>query len=218
LRYVTAGDPDQAASREILLALERGGADVIEVGVPFSDPIADGRRFSAPPNGRLAAGGNLARTLDLVADVRRTLTAPIVLFTYVNPILRMGAAEFVNRAAAAGVDGVLLLDLPIEESGEMSEALRARDIDQIFLVSPTTTDARLARAARLGGIPVCDFPSGRDRGEGQCRHIGGAAGRAPALGRRRCQSPWDSASVNRSTCARSVTSPMPPSWEAPSCR
>ena len=148
--YVTAGDPDQAASREILLALERGGADVIEVGVPFSDPIADGPAIQRATERALAAGGNLARTLDLVADVRHTLTAPIVLFTYVNPILRMGAAAFVNRAAAAGVDGVLLLDLPIEESGEMSEALRARDIDQIFLVSPTTTDARLARAAALG--------------------------------------------------------------------
>jgi len=150
IAYVTAGDPDLSASRDILLALERGGADLIEVGVPFSDPIADGPAIQRATERALAAGGNLSHTIDLVASVRETLTAPIVLFTYVNPILRMGPAQFVDRAAAAGVDGVLLLDLPIEESAEMGEKLRARDIDQIFLVSPTTTDARLAKAAALG--------------------------------------------------------------------
>jgi len=148
--YVTAGDPDLSASRDILIALERGGADLIEVGVPFSDPIADGPAIQRATERALAAGGDLAHTIELVASVRDTLTAPIILFTYVNPVLRMGPAQFVDRAAAAGVDGVLLLDLPIEESAEMSETLRARDIDQIFLVSPTTTDARLAKAAALG--------------------------------------------------------------------
>ncbi|HEX5070390.1 MAG TPA: tryptophan synthase subunit alpha [Vicinamibacterales bacterium] len=148
--YVTAGDPDHGASRDILMALERAGADVIEVGVPFSDPIADGPAIQRATERALAAGGNLSRTLDLIASVRGTLAAPIVVFTYVNPIFRMGSAEFVERAAAAGVDGVLLLDLPIEESAEMSDALHGRDIDQIFLVSPTTTDERLAKAAALG--------------------------------------------------------------------
>jgi tryptophan synthase alpha chain len=148
--YVTAGDPDHARSRDILRALVRGGADVIEVGVPFSDPIADGPVIQRASERALAAGTTLASTLDLVAEVRGEFSIPIVLFTYVNPVLRMGVGDFVRRAADAGVDGVLLLDLPIEESAEMRDALDTRGIDQIFLVSPTTTDRRLAEAARLG--------------------------------------------------------------------
>jgi tryptophan synthase alpha chain len=148
--YVTAGDPDLARSREILLALGRAGADAIEVGVPFSDPIADGPVIQRATERALAAGSTLSTTLDLVRDVRSRIAAPIVLFTYVNPITRMGTDTFVARAAEAGVDGVLLLDLPIEEASGMRAALDARGIDTIFLVSPTTTDARLAEAARLG--------------------------------------------------------------------
>jgi tryptophan synthase alpha chain len=148
--YVTAGDPDLARSRDVLIALGRAGADVIEVGVPFSDPIADGPAIQRASERALAAGGTLAATLDLVRDVRANVPAPIVLFTYVNPVARMGLEAFVARAADAGVDGVLMLDLPIEEAGDMRRALDARGIDLIFLVSPTTTDARLAEAARLG--------------------------------------------------------------------
>jgi tryptophan synthase alpha chain len=148
--YVTAGDPDLSRSRDILLALGRAGADAIEVGVPFSDPIADGPAIQRASERALAAGGTLASTLDLVADVRAEIAAPIVLFTYVNPVLRMGTDAFVARAADAGVDGVLLLDLPIEEASAMRQALDARGIDVVFLVSPTTSDARLKEAARLG--------------------------------------------------------------------
>jgi tryptophan synthase alpha chain len=148
--YVTAGDPDLDRSRRIVLALADGGADVIEVGVPFSDPIADGPVIQRASERALAAGGTLATTLDLVADVRRQTEVPIVIFTYVNPVLRMGVETFVDRAAAAGVDGVLMLDIPIEESGAMHAALDRRGLDQIFLISPTTTDARLRDAARLG--------------------------------------------------------------------
>ena len=148
--YVTAGDPDLQRSRAIIRALARGGADVIEVGVPFSDPIADGPVIQRASERSLAAGGTLASTLTLVADVRADISIPIVLFTYVNPVLRMGVSEFVRRAAGAGVDGVLLLDLPIEESAAIHDALDAHGIAQIFLVSPTTTDARLREAARLG--------------------------------------------------------------------
>lgn len=148
--YVTAGDPDLSRSRDILLALGRAGADVIEVGVPFSDPIADGPAIQRASERALASGATLATTLALVQDVRARIAAPIVLFTYVNPVLRMGTDEFVARAAEAGVDGVLLLDLPIEEASAMRQALDARGMDVIFLVSPTTTDARLAEAARLG--------------------------------------------------------------------
>lgn len=148
--YVTAGDPDLPRSREILIALARGGADVIEVGVPFSDPIADGPAIQRASERALRAGGNLSATLDLVASVRKDIQAPLVLFTYVNPVLRLGVDDFVNRAGAAGVDGVLLLDLPIEEAEPTRRALDAHGIDQIFLVSPTTTDERLKEAARLG--------------------------------------------------------------------
>ena len=148
--YVTAGDPTAALSTEIVCALDCGGADVIEIGVPFSDPVADGRAIQEASERALRAGGTLSSTLDLVAAVRARVRAPMVLFTYVNPVLRMGVDRFVERAADAGVNGVLLLDLPIEESADMHVALDGRGLDQIFLVSPTTTDARLATAARLG--------------------------------------------------------------------
>jgi tryptophan synthase alpha chain len=148
--YVTAGDPDLARSRDVLLALARGGADVIEVGVPFSDPIADGPAIQRASERALAAGSHLGASLDLVASVRSSIDVPFVLFTYVNPVMRLGVDAFVRRAAEAGVDGVLLLDLPIEEAEPVRRALDAHGIDQIFLVSPTTTDVRLREAARLG--------------------------------------------------------------------
>jgi tryptophan synthase alpha chain len=148
--YVTAGDPSLDASERVLREIAAAGADVLEVGVPFSDPIADGPVIQRAIERALAAGAGLATTLDLIARVRETVEAPIVLFTYVNPVFRMGRDAFIARAKTAGVDGVLLLDLPIEESAEMSAALGAAGIDQIFLISPTTTDARLADAARLG--------------------------------------------------------------------
>jgi tryptophan synthase alpha chain len=148
--YVTAGDPDMQRSAAILQALDRAGADVIEVGVPFSDPIADGPAIQRASERALAAGSDLGASLDLVGDLRDAVPVPLVLFTYVNPVLRMGVDEFVRRAAGAGVDGVLLLDLPIEESAAMQQALDRQGIDQVFLVSPTTTDARLREAARLG--------------------------------------------------------------------
>jgi tryptophan synthase alpha chain len=148
--YVTAGDPDPARSLDVVRAVVRGGADVVELGVPFSDPIADGPAIQRATERALASGGSLARTLDLVTQLREESGVPIVLFTYVNPVVRMGADTFAERAASAGVDGVLLLDLPIEEAGEMRDRLASRGIDQIFLLSPTTTDARLAAASRLG--------------------------------------------------------------------
>jgi tryptophan synthase alpha chain len=148
--YVTAGDPDLAQSAAVMEALERGGADLIEVGVPFSDPIADGPSIQRATERALAAGADLNRSLDLIAGVRTRLSAPVVVFTYVNPVLRMGLGRFVDRAAQAGVDGVLLLDLPIEESGAVQAATSARGLDQIFLVSPTTTAGRLADAAARG--------------------------------------------------------------------
>ena len=148
--YVTAGDPDIATSAEILVALGRAGADVIEVGIPFSDPLADGPVIQRAAERALAGGMNLRRALDLVRDVRASVEAPLVLFTYANPVVRMEPRTFASAAADAGVDGVLILDYPIEESAPLREPLVAAGIDPIFLISPTTTDARIRSAAQLG--------------------------------------------------------------------
>jgi tryptophan synthase alpha chain len=148
--YVTAGDPDLETSGRVLAALARGGADVIEVGVPFSDPVADGPAIQRASERALAAGGHLGASLDLVRSLRASVDTPVVVFSYVNPVLRLGLDRFADEAREAGVDGVLLLDLPIEEAGLVRGALDARGLDQIFLVSPTTSDARLREAGRLG--------------------------------------------------------------------
>jgi tryptophan synthase alpha chain len=148
--YVTAGDPDLSRSADILCGLDRAGADVLEVGIPFSEPLADGPVIQRATERALAAGATASGVLDLVKHVREGVKAPIVLFTYANPVLRMGIDTFGDRAREAGVDGVLVLDLPIEEAGGFRDAMAARDIDMIFLLSPTTTDVRLKDAARLG--------------------------------------------------------------------
>jgi tryptophan synthase alpha chain len=148
--YTTAGDPDLQKSGEILEALARAGADVLEVGVPFSDPLADGPVIQRAVERALAAGGSLRATLNLIESVRPRVSTPIVLFSYANPIVRMGLDAFAERAAAVGVDGVLALDLPVEEAGEFRDALSRVDIDTIFLLSPTTIDARIRKAAELG--------------------------------------------------------------------
>jgi tryptophan synthase alpha chain len=148
--YTTAGDPDLPRSAEILQALDRAGADVIEVGVPFSDPLADGPVIQRATERALAAGGSLRASLAMITGIRSRVAAPIVLFSYANPLLRMGIGAFASHAAAAGVDGVLALDLPIEEAGEFRETLAAAGLDTIFLLSPTTTDERIRKAAELG--------------------------------------------------------------------
>jgi tryptophan synthase alpha chain len=148
--YVTAGDPDLERSREILVRLAHAGADILEVGVPFSDPLADGPVIQRATERAIAAGSTLVKVLGMVSDVRSLVNAPIVLFTYANPILRMGLGEFVSRAKQAGVDGVLTLDVPPEESAEFRGALSHARIDTIFLLSPTTTPERIRRAAALG--------------------------------------------------------------------
>jgi tryptophan synthase alpha chain len=148
--YVTAGDPDLDRSAAVLEALGRAGADVLEVGVPFSDPLADGPVIQRAAERALAAGATMAAALDLIARVRSRLETPIVVFTYANPLLRMGVEPFAARAAAAGADAVLILDLPIEEAGPVRRVLDAAGLDLIFLVSPTTTDERLRSAAEQG--------------------------------------------------------------------
>src|SRR5437667_6601212 len=166
--YTTAGDPDLARSADILRALDRVGADVLEVGVPFSDPLADGPVIQRATERALAAGGCLRASLAMVEAIRPHVSAPIVIFSYANPLLRMGVAEFARRAAGVGVDGVLALDLPIEEADAFRETLSASDLDTIFLLSPTTTDARIGKAAKLGrgflyGISRLGVTGARDR-------------------------------------------------------
>ena len=148
--YVTAGDPDRHTSEDILVGLAEGGADVIEVGVPFSDPLADGPVIQRASERALASRTTLRSTLATIAQNRDRITAPIVLFTYVNPIVRMGEDAFVAAAAAAGVDGVLVLDLPVEEAGAFRDRLVNAGLDPIFLLSPTTTDERIRASAAMG--------------------------------------------------------------------
>src|SRR5437879_9862307 len=121
--YTTAGDPDLPRSAEILRALERAGADVLEIGVPFSDPLADGPVIQRAAERALAAGSNLRATLALIRDIRRDIASPIVVFSYANPIMRLGVETFAKQASAAGVDGGLALDLPIEEGGRIPGTL-----------------------------------------------------------------------------------------------
>ena len=148
--YTTAGDPDLPRSAEVLKALDRAGADILEVGIPFSDPLADGPVIQRASERALAAGGSLRTALEMIERLRQQIQAPIVVFSYANPLLRLGLDAFARQAANAGVDGVLALDLPIEEAGGFRETLASAGIDTIFLLSPTTTDARLRKAAELG--------------------------------------------------------------------
>jgi tryptophan synthase alpha chain len=166
--YTTAGDPDLSRSANILRALDNAGADVLEVGVPFSDPLADGPVIQRATERALAAGGSLRTALKMVADVRPDLRAPVIIFSYANPLIRMGVETFAREAASAGVDGVLALDLPIEEAHDFRETLAAAGLDTIFLLSPTTTDTRIRRAAELGkgflyGISRLGVTGARDK-------------------------------------------------------
>jgi tryptophan synthase alpha chain len=145
--YITAGDPSLDASEEIVLAAAEAGADVIELGVPFSDPVADGPTIQRASERALRAGASLAGVLDLVCKVRKRSDVPLVLFSYYNPLLQMGTQKFARAAAEAGVDGVLATDLTIEESAEYRKTLRAQNLDTIFLVAPTSTDSRIEQIA-----------------------------------------------------------------------
>jgi tryptophan synthase alpha chain len=151
--FVTAGDPDLATTRALVVALARAGADVIELGVPFSDPMADGVVIQRASERALRHGVSVMDVLALVKDVRRETDVPVVLFTYFNPLLQFGLERLCDEARAAGVDGVLVTDLVPEEAEEFSAALKRRGLDMIFLVAPTSTDARLSMiVARASGF------------------------------------------------------------------
>src|SRR5713226_3675842 len=145
--YIVAGDPSLEASLKYVLALAEAGADVIELGVPFSDPLADGPTIQRASERALKAGATLAGVLDLVRRIRQSSQVPLVLFSYYNPILQMGLEKFASNAANVGADGVLVTDLTPEESEEYRRVLAAHHLDTIFLGAPTSTDERLAKIA-----------------------------------------------------------------------
>ena len=148
--YITAGDPRPELTVPTLHALVEAGADLIELGVPFSDPVADGPIIQKACERALAQGMTLRRVLELVREFRQTDTeTPLILMGYLNPIERMGHQEFVAAARDAGVDGVLTVDLPPEEAAELVELLEVADIDPIFLLAPTSSTERIRRTARL---------------------------------------------------------------------
>jgi tryptophan synthase alpha chain len=146
--YLTAGDPSLEATDDLLTALERAGADVIELGVPFSDPLADGPVIQRASERALRAGTTLKRILDCLPRWRESLQVPLVLFTYFNPVLQFGLDRFAREAARAGADGTLIVDLTPEEADVYLGVMRAQHLDTIFLAAPTSTDARLELAAR----------------------------------------------------------------------
>jgi tryptophan synthase alpha chain len=147
--YLTAGDPSLAATESFVLALAAAGADVIELGVPFSDPVADGPTIQRAIERSLAAGTTLRGVLDLVRSLRAKTDVPLMLFSYYNPVLQMGLDRFAAEAAAAGADGALITDLTPEEAGDYRAAMRKHNLDTIFLAAPTSTDERLARIAEV---------------------------------------------------------------------
>ena len=143
--YITAGDPDLEATFDIVQELARQGADIIELGVPFSDPMADGPTHQRAAERALQSGTSLARILDMVQYLRQSVNVPIILFSYYNPIFRYGGERFAQDARTAGVDGVLCVDLPPEEANELKRETDKQDLDLIFLLAPTSSLAR-ARA------------------------------------------------------------------------
>jgi tryptophan synthase alpha chain len=142
--YVTCGDPDLATTRDVVLAAIEAGADVIELGVPFSDPVADGPVIQRASQRALRHGTTLADVLKLAAEVRQhAQSTGLIIFSYLNPVLRMGLEKFCKIARHAGVDGALLTDLPVEESGNYLREMRRNELATVFLAAPTSTDERL---------------------------------------------------------------------------
>ncbi len=165
--YITAGDPTLDATLEFVLALADAGADVIELGVPFSDPLADGPTIQRASERALKAGASLLGVLELVRRIRKSSQVPLVLFSYFNPIVQMGLEKFAADAEASGADGVLVTDLTPEESDDYRRILEAHHLDTIFLAAPTSTDERLQKiAACSSGFLYLISTHRRNRREG----------------------------------------------------
>jgi tryptophan synthase alpha chain len=149
IAYITCGDPDRDTTVDIVRALESAGADAIELGVPFSDPIADGPVIQAASQRALAKGTTIADVLCIATEVRKTSELPLIAFSYLNPIMRYGTERFALDASAAGIDALLLTDLPPEAATEIRRALNRHGIKAIFLLAPTSTDARITTVNRM---------------------------------------------------------------------
>lgn len=147
IAYITAGDPSPERTPELVTALERGGVDLIELGVPFSDPIADGPVIQRGAERALKAGTTVGQVLEIARRVRQHSQVPLLLFTYMNPILHYGLEHLASDAKAAGVDGCLLTDLSVEEASPYVDAMRSAGLDTVFLVAPTSTTDRLKLVA-----------------------------------------------------------------------
>lgn len=147
--YITAGDPSLAATRRLVLGLEKAGADIIELGIPFSDPLADGPTIQAASQRALKKKATLNKIFALVGALRRQTDIPIVFMTYFNPVLKHGPAAFVRDCYSCGVDGVIVPDLPCEEASGLAALSRKKGVATIFLVAPTSPRARIAAAASL---------------------------------------------------------------------
>jgi tryptophan synthase alpha chain len=148
IAYITAGDPTPRDTSCLVNALVRGGVDLIELGVPFSDPIADGPVIQRASDRALKHGTSLSRVLEIAAEIRQTAEVPILLFTYMNPVMRYGIKRMAHDARAAGVDGCLLTDMSVEEAGQYIDTMREHDLDTVFLAAPTSTDRRLELVAK----------------------------------------------------------------------
>lgn len=146
--FLTAGDPTPSRTVSLVLALERAGADIIELGVPFSDPIADGPVIQRAAERALKAGTTVAGILEMARRIRQHSQIPLLLFTYLNPVLRYGFERLAAEAREAGIDGCLLTDLSVEEAGDYVQRMRAHDLDTVFLAAPTSTPRRLELVAR----------------------------------------------------------------------
>ena len=142
IAYITAGDPTPERTVSLVAALERGGADLIELGVPFSDPIADGPVIQRAGDRALRAGTTMKRVLQIAAEIRERSQIPILLFTYLNPVLRYGLHELARDAAAAGIDGCLLTDASVEEAETYIGVMQLQGLDTVFLAAPTSSDRR----------------------------------------------------------------------------
>ena len=147
--YIMAGDPDLAATKDLILAMEKAGCDIIELGAPFSDPLADGPVIQKAAIRSLKNHTSIADVLGLVSDVRKASKIPLILMTYYNLIFKYGEERFVNDAAAAGLDGIILPDLPPEEAGTLIAAAKKAGLDTIFLLAPTSTEERIRLVARV---------------------------------------------------------------------
>lgn len=148
--YITAGDPNLKDTKDIILELEKNGADIIELGVPFSDPMADGPAIQLASERAIKSGATVTKILKLVTDIRQKTQIPIILFGYYNPFYTYGLSKFARDAKKAGVDGVLVVDLPPEESTELKKHLEKQKLDLIFLLAPTSTKERIRLVSKNG--------------------------------------------------------------------